>query len=53
VHDELVFEVEELAVEQTGQVVKKVMESAHLPAVHLSVPLTVDVGHGSSWGEAH
>ncbi len=53
VHDELLFEVEEDAVDRTGEVVKKVMESASLPAVQLSVPLTVDVGKGASWGEAH
>ena len=53
VHDELLFEVDEAAVEQTAGVVKTVMESACLPALHLSVPLTVDVGQGHSWGEAH
>jgi len=53
VHDELLFEVEQDAANQTGEVVKKVMESASLPAVQLSVPLTVDVGKGASWGEAH
>ncbi|MDT7043135.1 DNA polymerase I [Candidatus Nitronereus thalassa] len=53
VHDELLFEVEEHAMNQTSDVVKKIMESASLPAVHISVPLTVDVGHGASWGEAH
>ncbi len=53
VHDELLFEVEEDAVDQTGEVVKKVMESASLPVVNISVPLTVEVGHGNSWGEAH
>lgn len=53
VHDELLFEVAEEAVEQTVEVVKTVMESATLPALHLSVPLTVDVGQGYSWDEAH
>ncbi len=53
VHDELLFEVDEAAVDQTASVVKTVMESACLPALHLSVPLTVDVGQGRSWGEAH
>ena len=53
VHDELLFEVDEAVVEQTAGVVKTVMESACLPALHLSVPLTVDVGQGHSWGEAH
>ncbi len=53
VHDELLFEVDDAVVEQTAEVVKTVMESACLPALHLSVPLTVDVGQGHSWGEAH
>lgn len=53
VHDELLFEVEKSVVNQTIEVVKKVMESAALPAVQLSVPLTLDVGQGTSWGEAH
>ena len=53
VHDELLFEVDEAAVDQTAGVVKTVMESACLPALSLSVPLTVDVGQGHSWGDAH
>jgi DNA polymerase-1 len=53
VHDELLFEVQESALEDTAQVIKQVMESATLPALQLSIPLTVDVGHGSSWDDAH
>ncbi|MDD9859753.1 MAG: DNA polymerase I [Nitrospira sp.] len=53
VHDELLFEVDEDAVEQTGDVVRHVMESAALPALQLSVPLTVEIGRGHSWDEAH
>ncbi|MCY4132451.1 MAG: DNA polymerase I [Nitrospira sp.] len=53
VHDELLFEVDEAVVDQAAGVVKTVMESACLPALHLSVPLTVDVGQGHSWGDAH
>ena len=49
VHDELVFEVPEAEVEATGAVVKRVMEGA----AHLDVPLTVDVGTGASWADAH
>ena len=52
-HDELLFEVQESALEGTAQVMKQVMESATLPALQLSIPLTVDVGHGSSWDDAH
>jgi len=53
VHDELLFEVQESAQEDTAQVIKQVMESATLPALQLSIPLTVDVGHGCSWDDAH
>ncbi len=53
VHDELIFEVEESALKQTAQVVKQVMESATLPTLQLSIPLTVDVGQGLTWDEAH
>ena len=53
VHDELIFEVAQPSSEQTAKVIKQVMESATLPALQLSVPLTVDVGQGVSWDEAH
>ncbi|MEM9249046.1 MAG: DNA polymerase I [Pseudomonadota bacterium] len=53
VHDELIFEVEEGAIDQTIETVRGVMESAADPAVHLSVPLVVDAGQGASWAEAH
>jgi len=53
VHDELLFEVEEAAFAQTTTVIKQVMEAATLPALQLSIPLTVDAGHGPSWDEAH
>ena len=49
VHDELVFEVPEAEVDETAAVVSKVMEDA----AHLDVPLTVDVGTGTSWADAH
>ncbi|WP_424932448.1 DNA polymerase I [Amaricoccus macauensis] len=53
VHDELVFEVEESAVEDTIAAVRKVMEGAAMPAVDLSVPLVVDAGTGPNWAKAH
>jgi DNA polymerase-1 len=53
VHDELLFEVAEEAVDETIARVRVVMESAALPAVALAVPLVVDAGHGHSWAEAH
>ena len=53
VHDELIFEVEEAAVEKTIAVVRKVMERAAEPAVKINVPLVVDAGVGKNWAEAH
>ncbi len=53
VHDELLFEVAEDAVDPTIAAVRAVMEGAADPAVHLSVPLTVDAGTGANWAEAH
>jgi DNA polymerase-1 len=49
VHDELVFEVPDSEVEATSAVARRVMEGA----AHLDVPLTVDVGTGTSWADAH
>ncbi|MEA3273801.1 MAG: DNA polymerase I [Pseudomonadota bacterium] len=49
VHDELVFEVAEDAVEEAGGRVRAAMESA----AELKVPLVVDVGIGGNWEEAH
>jgi DNA polymerase I len=53
VHDELVFEVAEGAVDETIARVRDVMEGAALPLVDLSVPLVVDAGTGANWAEAH
>jgi DNA polymerase-1 len=53
VHDELVFEVPEGDVEQSSDLIRRVMERAAEPAVALSVPLGVDIGTGSNWGAAH
>jgi DNA polymerase-1 len=53
VHDELVFEVEESEVVKTLPIVKKVMENAPLPAVSLSVPVSVDARAADNWEEAH
>jgi DNA polymerase-1 len=53
VHDELVFEVAEEEVEATIPVVKRVMEGAAAPAVHLTVPLAVDARAAGNWDEAH
>ena len=53
VHDELLFEVEEGAVDRLIATAKAVMEGAADPAVHLDVPLVVDAGQGANWAEAH
>ncbi len=53
VHDELIFEVEEDAVDRVIPVIRDVMEGAADPAVKLSVPLIVDAGQGANWAEAH
>jgi len=53
VHDELVFEAPESQVDKTMKTVAHVMETAALPAVHLSVPLHVDVHAGANWDAAH
>jgi DNA polymerase-1 len=49
VHDELLFEVPEGAVEETRQLVVDCMQNA----VQLDVPLEVDAGVGKNWLEAH
>jgi DNA polymerase-1 len=53
VHDELIFEVEEGAVDEVIEAVRHVMEGAAEPAIKLDVPLVVDAGIGMNWAEAH
>ncbi len=53
VHDELIFEVDDGAVDETVTCVRAVMEGAAHPAVKLDVPLVVDAGHGPNWAAAH
>ncbi|MEY8096647.1 DNA polymerase I [Falsihalocynthiibacter sp. S25ZX9] len=53
VHDELIFEVEDSAVDETIEVVRNIMENAAMPVVKLDVPLTVDAGRGANWARAH
>ena len=48
VHDELLFEVDENAVDDVIGVARDVMENASAPAVKLDVPLTVDAGRGAN-----
>jgi len=53
VHDELLFEVEDAAVDDLIETARAVMENAAAPVVHLDVPLIVDTGKGANWSEAH
>ena len=53
VHDELLFEVAQDAVEPLIVAARHIMEGAAAPAVHLTVPITVDAGRGANWAEAH
>jgi len=49
VHDELIFEVDEMVVDEAKSLIKSCMESC----LQLSVPLLVDVGVGDNWEQAH
>ncbi len=49
VHDELVFETSEAAEAELATVVREKMEGV----AELSVPLTVELGRGANWREAH
>ena len=53
VHDELIFESPTKEVKEVSKFLKKIMESCNKPALELKVPLTVDVGFGNNWNEAH
>ena len=53
VHDELIFETVDADVEETKEIVKRVMIAAPEPAVKLSVPLQVDARAAKNWEEAH
>ncbi len=53
VHDELIFEVEEEAVDATLAVVVSTMENAAMPALSMKVPLKVDARAALNWDEAH
>jgi DNA polymerase-1 len=53
VHDELVFELPEGDVAAASPVIERVMAEAALPAVQLTVPLGIEIGHGKSWDAAH
>ena len=49
VHDELVFDVHNSELEKIQPMIKSEMENAF----KIEVPLTVDLGMGKDWLEAH
>lgn len=53
VHDELIFEVEDEAVDVAMPVIVDIMENAAMPAVSMRVPLKVDARAAHNWDEAH
>ncbi len=53
VHDELLFEVREDAVDDVARRVSEVMATAERPAAHMSPPLVVDCGYADNWRAAH
>jgi DNA polymerase I len=53
VHDELIFEVEDEAIDAAMSVIVSTMENAAMPAVSMRVPLKVDARAANNWDEAH
>jgi DNA polymerase-1 len=51
VHDELVFELEETALDAVSAVVREEME--HPEGLDLDVPIVTNIAHGPDWFEAH
>jgi DNA polymerase-1 len=49
VHDELVFDMLKTEMEQVKEIVRREMEGAYA----LAIPLTVEMGEGKNWLEAH
>lgn len=49
IHDELLFEAAEKDLEGSKRLIQREMEGI----IHLTVPITVDVGVGKNWREAH
>jgi DNA polymerase I len=53
VHDELVFEAPQAEADALCRVAAEVMSNAAMPAVELTVPLTVEARAAANWDEAH
>ena len=53
VHDELVFEVPETRAEDLINIAVPTMQTAHRPAIEISVPLLVEANAAKNWNDAH
>jgi DNA polymerase-1 len=53
VHDELIFEAPDKEADKVMKIARSVMEKAALPAVQISVPLTVEARAADNWDDAH
>lgn len=51
VHDELIFEIDNLVLKQVVNKIEKIMESVLLEYDTAGIPLLVDTVQGSNWGE--
>lgn len=49
IHDELLFEIETARVDEAKELIRKSMETA----IETKVPITVSIGAGNDWEEAH
>jgi len=53
VHDELVFEVPGSSAEALINIAVPTMQTAHRPAIEISVPLLVEANAAKNWNDAH
>ncbi len=53
VHDELIFEVDTFEIDRAKKLIKEEMEKALPDEYKGIIPLTVDIGEGDNWYEAH
>ena len=53
VHDELVFEVPEDRADDLIDIAVPTMQTAHRPAIEISVPLLVEANAAKNWNDAH
>ncbi len=53
VHDELIFEIKEDALDRAIPLLQGLMERAAIPMLSLTLPLKVDCGIADNWAEAH